>query len=164
MRAASAGYFGTMLQCRDNLWTVSGCLKRAAWLAVKDHAKFYCSLPEYNWDLTFKQTMLHYSHTQNLQYVCPKIKLAEHLGVFGKGLTHGKDMPVAELKAKMQQARDVFYQATDDIASLPSEQVERQHFHTVHSGLGGYDKAFQKHCLEVMSYFESHAKTPFQFD
>lgn len=41
--------FGFMLQCRHNLWTVSGGLLRSSWLEIQQKVDFFCSFNEYNW-------------------------------------------------------------------------------------------------------------------
>ena len=46
---ASDAYMGAMTQCRDNLWTVSGLLKRSAWHALLQRAEFFCSFDDPNW-------------------------------------------------------------------------------------------------------------------
>ena len=46
---ASDAYMGAMTQCRDNLWTVSGLLKRSAWHALLQRVEFFCTFDEYNW-------------------------------------------------------------------------------------------------------------------
>lgn len=42
-------YLGAMTECRDNLWTVSGLMKRATWNNLLERVQFFCSFNDYNW-------------------------------------------------------------------------------------------------------------------
>eukprot|EP00055_Hartaetosiga_balthica_P004760 m.12996 g.12996 ORF g.12996 m.12996 type:complete len:489 (-) comp4090_c0_seq1:60-1526(-) len=112
--AESSNMMGAMTQCRDNLWTVSGLLKRSTWQKVVENVEFFCHFNEYNWDLTLKQLLIQSNGTMPRDYLCSTINMAEHTGDFGVGLTRGKDMSDAEIEENVAQRAKLFYESTDN--------------------------------------------------
>ncbi|EGD79170.1 hypothetical protein PTSG_09901 [Salpingoeca rosetta] len=146
--------FGAMSQCRDNLWTVSGLMKRAAWDALLQRAQFFCTFDEYNWDLTMKQAFVQLDGPT--RYLCPLREHVFHTGIYGKGLTHGSEMESREeLRATVDGARLRFYAKTDTWTSLAGTREE--HLHTPHAGLRGFGVEDATHCLYVHQWFQDRA-------
>jgi hypothetical protein len=136
-----------MLQCRDNLWTVSGAMKRSLWEAILRHADWYCSFNEYNWDLTLKQTLVANANLP-LRYACANRDLAFHTGIFGKGMTFGKAEDDDVVARKILDAEARFYQQTDALSAVPSFKVGS--LHTKHEGYQGYGPRYQEHCRQLL--------------
>lgn len=114
----------------------------------------YCQFPDYNWDLTLKQTLIRSTVGGGgggdgigvWHYLCGDQDYAAHLGTIGKGMTFGRALPEEELMRRLIKAEHAFYDRTDG-ASL--QGTREGSLHGLHSGLGGWAPVHAKHCLEV---------------
>ncbi|EGD73125.1 hypothetical protein PTSG_04838 [Salpingoeca rosetta] len=162
-RQAEAGdMLGFMLECRRNLWTVSGAMLRRAWLDIHSNADFFCHFNEYNWDLSVKQALIRFaSEPSHRMYICAPRRFAQHTGDIGQGLTRGKDVGGDEEEDRLiRELETSFYAKTDTqtlsehAATTRVEKLSRQH-----KGFKGFaDMRYQHHCMHVASYYDGRGR------